>query len=117
MDIVDRINTLCESNGTNKNAVEKACGLSHGAIEKWRTHSPQFAGVVAVARHFNVTIDSLTDYADATRDASHASNPQEQWILDAWRALDPKEHEAVAALMQTFLSQKEGSISLGEVAV
>lgn len=59
MDVVDRINALCERDKTNKNAVEKACKLSHGAIEKWRNHSPKISGIGAVADYFNVSVEYL----------------------------------------------------------
>lgn len=57
--IADNIRALCEKNGTNIHAVERATGLGNGVIARWSTSSPRVENVKLVADYFGVTVDDL----------------------------------------------------------
>lgn len=59
MSIVDRIQFLCNSKGTNISNLQKELGFSSGAIYRWDTNSPSVDKLQKVADFFDVSVDSL----------------------------------------------------------
>lgn len=54
-----KIRTLCRSRGLSITDLEKAVGMSNGAICKWEGKSPGIENVKRVADYFDVTVDEL----------------------------------------------------------
>lgn len=57
--LVNNIKTLCVQNQVKISTLEEAIGVTKGRIAKWTTANPSIDKVEAVAKYFNVSIDSL----------------------------------------------------------
>lgn len=57
MSMVDKIQNLCNSKGTNISNLQKELGFSSGAIYRWDTNSPSVDKLQKVAEYFNVSTD------------------------------------------------------------
>lgn len=57
--ILENIRRKCKERGVTVAEVEKACGLSSGAICKWNESSPTLSKIKPVADYFACTIDEL----------------------------------------------------------
>ncbi len=80
MNLLDRIQLLCQEKNTTVYRVEKDCGFSNAVISKWNTANPSIEKVIKVADYFGVTIEylcGLTDAEDHLRKANHVT------IMDA----------------------------------
>ena len=56
---LDRIRSECERTGISVSDLEKAAGLSNGAIAKWANSNPRVDSLKKVADFFHCTIDDL----------------------------------------------------------
>lgn len=68
MTLVDRIQKLCEAQGTTLIGLERTLGLGRGTIRKWDTSSPSIDKLGAVADYFHTTLDYLRDGRDGNDD-------------------------------------------------
>lgn len=59
MTLVQKIKELCDSNGTNFAALERALGFGGGSIRKWDSATPAGDRLAKVADYFNVSVDYL----------------------------------------------------------
>lgn len=59
MDLTERIQYLCESNGISLNALEKQLDFGTRTISKWKASSPKVENLIKIADYFNVSIDYL----------------------------------------------------------
>lgn len=57
--LYNNIERLCKQNNITIGQLEKTLKFGNSTIQKWQYHSPSVDKVNKVARHFNVTIDSL----------------------------------------------------------
>lgn len=70
MNIIEKIETLCNEKGITIAALERACDLSNGSIRRWNTNVPSIDKIAKVADFFGVSLDYLTDreYKDVIND-------------------------------------------------
>lgn len=59
MNIVERIETLCNIKGLSIAALERAVDLSNGSIRRWLINKPSVDKLTKVADYFNVSVDYL----------------------------------------------------------
>lgn len=59
--LFDNVKELSEKKGMSIGELERAAGLSNGAIYKWRVSSPKLDSVVAVAKVLKVKVDKLLE--------------------------------------------------------
>lgn len=111
MNIVERIELLCEEQETTFAAVERKCGLSNGSIRRWGTNTPSTDKIQKVADYFNVSLDFLqgrTDYRYVISDK-----------VDLESALNEKDKKDISKKMQSILedldSDQEALMFDGEV--
>ena len=64
MDIVDRIQELCNKCGITKTELERRCGMSQNSINKWRRSTPNSITLESVARELNTTATYLLGLPD-----------------------------------------------------
>lgn len=76
MDVVDRINSLCEEKSIKRAKLERDLVISRGAIPKWKEHAPSAESILKIAKFFGVTMEYLMTGEDADcHDTSAASAP------------------------------------------
>lgn len=61
MELVEKIQQLCNQNNTTVTQLERDLGFSKGSIRKWDTSSPSSDKLMQVATHFNITMEYLLD--------------------------------------------------------
>lgn len=97
MDIVEKIQLLCESKNITVGMLEKELGLSKAAVYKWHKSSPKVDSLQKVAKYFGVTIESLLADIIPVEDISNldeetkkiVTNPEAKpYILLTKKALD-----------------------------
>jgi transcriptional regulator with XRE-family HTH domain len=59
MDLVEKIQSLCEQNNTTIAQLERDLDFSKGSIRKWDTSSPSSDKLLKVARHFDISMEAL----------------------------------------------------------
>lgn len=59
--LFENVRTLAHKRGMSIGELEKAAGLSNGAIFKWRASSPKIDSVQAVAKVLKVKVDKLLE--------------------------------------------------------
>ncbi len=59
--LFENIKTLAKKKGLSIGELEKAAGLSNGAIFKWRVSTPKIDSVQAVAKVLKVKVDKLLE--------------------------------------------------------
>jgi transcriptional regulator with XRE-family HTH domain len=59
--IRDKIEIICKEKKISVRSVEKAAGISNGAINKWNDASPTVKKLQAVANVLNIKITDLLD--------------------------------------------------------
>jgi len=59
-----KVEILCEIYKINISTVEKAIGISGGAIAKWDQSTPKSNTLLKLAQYFHVTPESLIDQSD-----------------------------------------------------
>lgn len=59
--LYDRIKEICKEKGVSVTSIEKAAGLSSGAISKWNTSSPTVENLQAVAKELKVKVNKLLE--------------------------------------------------------
>lgn len=57
--LLENIKRLCEEEGISTYALAIKCGLTGGAIDKWKDSSPTVGSLKKVADYFGVTLDEL----------------------------------------------------------
>lgn len=62
--VLERIETLCQINGTTVYALEKQMGVKHGTIRKWSTSTPYASNIQMVANLLNTSVDYLLGLTD-----------------------------------------------------
>lgn len=59
MSIVDRLQGLVKSRGTNFKHLERECGIGNGTIRRWDEQSPRIDKICAVADYLHISLDYL----------------------------------------------------------
>ena len=59
--LFENVRELAKKKGMSVGELEKAAGLSNGAIFKWRVSSPKVDSVQAVAKVLKVKVDKLLE--------------------------------------------------------
>lgn len=59
--IYDKIKEICKSKNISITQLEKAAGLSNGAISKWNDSSPTVDKLQSVAKILRIKVDRLLD--------------------------------------------------------
>lgn len=67
MDILERVDLLCNERNVSRRQVALACGLDASAISKWKGRSPNSKSVKAVADYFDVDSDWLLGKSDVRK--------------------------------------------------
>lgn len=94
--MVTIIKELCTRNGTSIKAVEDACGLSNASIRRWDDSWPSIDKVLAVARHFGVSLEYLLGI----------DTPVERSAFDSkYSALDDHGRELVSQVLDVEYSR------------
>lgn len=57
--LVENIRALCATRHISIAALERQVGLGNGVITRWDESSPRLESLLAVAKYFGVTVDSL----------------------------------------------------------
>ncbi len=57
--MVENIKALCAKRHISIAALERKAGLGNGVITRWDESSPRLESVLAVAKYFGVSVDSL----------------------------------------------------------
>lgn len=60
MDLADRIRRLCKQNGLSLTKLEAVLRFGNGTIGRWKTASPTYDKLKAVADYFGVSVEYLT---------------------------------------------------------
>jgi len=89
MNLVARIQNLCDENGITVKQLGENVKLGNGVIGKWGTSSPKLENLLKVAEYFNVSLDYLVGTTDIR------SSP----LVDAKQACD------LATLIEQLLEQ------------
>lgn len=71
--VFENVKTEADKKGMSLNALEKAAGLSKGAIAKWRTASPTIKSLMAVSSVLDVKIEDLTRDEGGVQDAKNTT--------------------------------------------
>lgn len=58
--LYDRVNLLCVASNIDLRELEKQCGLSRYALDKWENGAAYIETIFKVADYFDVSIDYLT---------------------------------------------------------
>jgi transcriptional regulator with XRE-family HTH domain len=64
MDLLEKIQSLCDQKGITIYKLEQETDLTKGSIRKWETSSPSSEKLLKVAKYFNVSMESLIDGKD-----------------------------------------------------
>lgn len=67
MDILERVDLLCEERNVSRRQVALACGMDASAISKWKGRSPSAKSIKAVADYFDVDSDWLLGKSDVRK--------------------------------------------------
>lgn len=59
--LFDNVKSIAEKKGMSIGKLEKAAGLSNGAIFKWKTVSPTVDNLKSVAKVLDVKVDKLLE--------------------------------------------------------
>lgn len=82
MDIVERIQSLCDKHGITKTELERRCGMSQNSINKWRNSTPNSITLEKVAQALHTTTRDLLGLSDdsdvATQTKTEEPTPSQQ---------------------------------------
>ncbi len=73
--LLSNIRELCKKNNITVAHLEKLMSMGAGTISRWNKASPSFDKIVAIARHFQMSIDQLAGY---TVDEKVTAKPDEK---------------------------------------
>jgi len=59
MSIVNRLQDIVKSRGTNFKQLERECGIGNGTIRRWDEQSPRLDKICAVANYLQISLDYL----------------------------------------------------------
>ena len=57
--LIERIEYVIKTRGTNFKRVERECGLGNGTIKRWAEQSPRLDKLVLVSEHLQISLDYL----------------------------------------------------------
>ncbi len=57
MSIVNRVQDIVKSRGTNFKQLERECGIGNGTIRRWDEQSPRLDKICAVANYLQISLD------------------------------------------------------------
>ena len=101
---IEPIKTACKERGTTFAAVERACGLSNGAIAKWENAkgSPQIAHLILVAEHLEKPLDYII-YGEREKTApitEDGFSDKEKFFMRLFRQLPADRQDFVIEQLQ-----------------
>jgi len=67
MNILTRIQELCNEQGISLRQLEKSVGIGNGIIARWEHSSPKVSSLDKVANYFNVSLDYLAGKTDVKK--------------------------------------------------
>jgi transcriptional regulator with XRE-family HTH domain len=80
MNIVEKIQQLCETNNISISLLEKELGFSRGSIYKWHKSYPKSDALFKMAKYFNVSMESFLS-TEITKDDLKNGEPKGAYIL------------------------------------
>lgn len=102
--VVQRIDALRASKGLSQNQFAKQIGVSANTVYHWsKTDAmPSLANIERICAVFGITVEQFFHGINSPK-----SNDDSVNFLVEWRALSPKEKEAVRYVMEAFNSIRE----------
>ncbi len=107
-DLVEVIRHLCRQSGLSLTKLEAVLGFGNGTIGRWKTASPTYGKLTAVADYFGVSVEYLTAEKEkaATSEGSGHSHISEE-IANIIDALPDSTQEQALRLIRYIYGEKE----------
>ena len=107
--MVDRIRELCRQKGTSITKLEVSLGFGNGTIGKWKTNTPSYKRLKAVADALGTTVEYLegaeTKKEPTTPEGSELDDLDIQ-ILKIVRNLGQAEKQTLLAGLRTTIANR-----------
>ena len=107
-DLVEGIRHLCKQNGLSLTKLEAVLGFGNGTIGRWKTASPTYDKLAAVADYFDVSVKYLTagkEKAATSEGSGHSSISEE--IANIIDALPDSTQKQALRLIRYIYGEKE----------
>jgi len=118
MNLVERIEELCQEQGMSVRKLSILCGFDPSTIRKWKDHAPNYEKLKKVADLLQTTPEYLIDgVQENVPPFGYYLNPKtvmkarqlylEGIVFDAGRNATPEELEMVAQMIRTLKDKNE----------
>ena len=105
MNLTSRIKSKCQELNISIRQLEIKSGLTNGQISRWNEKKPSYDKVLSVADILNVSIEWLI-----TGKEPETLTPEEQQLIDAFRAADQRGKRRILQAAETELQEVKSSI-------
>lgn len=105
MNLTSRIKSKCQELNISIRQLEIKSGLTNGQISRWNEKKPSYDKVLSVADILDVSIEWLI-----TGKEPETLTPEEQQLIDAFRAADQRGKRRILQAAETELQEVKSSI-------
>lgn len=108
MNLVDRIRELCQRNDLSLTKLEVILGFGNGTIGRWKTASPTYDKLKAVADYFGVSPEYLAEGKEKSSPPSGSELSEKEWeFMNMLRGLCAQEQDMLMAQMSGLRARAE----------
>ena len=104
--MVDRIRELCRQKGTSITKLEVSLGFGNGTIGKWKTNTPSYKRLKAVADALGTTVEYLEGAETKKEPAAQKGGELDDALVRKLMLLTPDEVAKVDAFVQGLLASR-----------